>query len=183
MTMLTDLQKRKLMKLFSMYDAGCNGFLVSKDFDKVAQKLSNIAGWSVRSPKCVTLTHQLSQEWRCLKGDADTDRDRKISLDEWFCYYDEMLSDEQKYTERRESLQALIFDVFDHDEDGYLSEAEWGKLLTVYNISPVYTRLIFPLLDTDNDGLLSKTNTLELMRQFFYSDDPAAPGNLIFGPF
>ncbi|NEO84981.1 MAG: calcium-binding protein [Spirulina sp. SIO3F2] len=181
--MLTDLQKRKLMKLFSMYDANCDGSLVSQDFDAVAQKLSGIAGWSTRSPKCLTLTHQLSQKWKRLKGSADSDRDQQISIDEWFCYYDEVLADKKRYAEQVKSLQELIFDVFDANGDGELSADEWAKLLSVYNISPVYVSIIFPKLDADQDGVLKKADVLALMDEFFYSDDPNAPGNLVFGPY
>lgn len=181
--MLTDLQKRKLMKLFSMYDADFDGSLVGKDFEAVAHKLAEMAGWSTRSPKCLTLMGQFTQEWKRLKGSADADHDQKISIDEWFTYYDGVLSDEQKYNKRVQTLKELVFDVFDVNGDGELSAAEWSKLLSVYNVSPVYVSIIFPILDIDQDGVLKKPDVIALMREFFYSDDPDAPGNLVFGPY
>ncbi|MEM8641775.1 MAG: EF-hand domain-containing protein [Cyanobacteria bacterium P01_G01_bin.54] len=181
--MLTDLQKRKLMKLFSIYDADCDGALEQKDFDAVAQELTQTAGWSTRSPKCLTLTGQFSQEWKCLLSSADANRDRQISIEEWFSYYDDLLGDQQKYKERSELLQGQIFDVFDTNGDGELCATEWAKFLSICNISPIYVSVLFPKLDTDQDGVIKKSDFLALMHDFFYSDDPNAPGNLVFGPY
>jgi hypothetical protein len=37
-------------------------------------------------------------------------------------------------------------------------------------------------IDRNYDGLLSKEEFLPLLEEFYYSDDPNAPGNGIFGP-
>lgn len=181
--MLTDLQKRKLMKLFTVYDADCSGVLERKDFDKVAQELTAMAGWSTRSPKCLTLTNQFAQEWKCLLKSADADQDQAISIEEWFGYYDDLLSDEKKYQERAAALQDQIFDVFDANGNGELCDTEWAKFLSICNVSPVYVTVLFPKLDTDGDGVIKKADFLTLMQDFFYSNDPDAPGNLVFGPY
>ncbi|WP_217650486.1 EF-hand domain-containing protein [Spirulina major] len=181
--MLTDFQKRKLMKLFSMYDVNCDGFIVEQDFEDVAAKLADRAGWSVRSPKGITLKNQLAQDWQGLQKASDTNRDRQISLDEWLAYYDAVLADETLYNERVKALTQLVFDVFDQDEDNTLSAAEWGNLLCIYNTSPIYAPLIFSRLTTDTDGNLSREAVLSHIDEFFYSDDPGAPGNGMFGPY
>lgn len=181
--MLTDFQKRKLMKLFSMYDVNCDGFIVEQDFEDVAEKLADRAGWSTRSPKGITLKNQLAQDWQGLQKASDTNRDRQISIEEWFTYYDGVLTAETLYNERVKALTQMVFDVFDHDQDNTLSLAEWGNLLCIYNISPIYAPLIFARLSLDAEGNLSREAVLKHIDEFFYSDDPDAPGNSIFGPY
>ncbi len=181
--MLTDFQQRKLMKLFSMYDADCDGLIVGEDFDNVAKQLATIANWSARSPKGLTLFNQFSQEWQCLQKASDTDGDRKISLDEWFVYYEGVLGDEKQYQERVRSLTALVFDVFDQDGNQKMSQDEWANLLRVYHVSPIYVPAIFSRLDGDGDGFLSREDVTQAMDDFFYSNDPESPGNQMFGPY
>jgi hypothetical protein len=181
--MLTDLQKRKLTKFFSMYDANCGGCLVAQDFENIAKKFADLRGWGFRSPKYLSLCNQLTYDWKCLKSAADRDHDQKVCLDEWFNYYDEILGNQQKYAERVRSLVALVFEVFDENGDGKISQQEWSGLLKVYNVSPVYGAIVFPSLDKNHDGFLSKDEVLHLIHDFFYSDDPACVANSMFGPY
>jgi hypothetical protein len=64
-----------------------------------------------------------------------------------------------------------------------ISQQEWAGLLSVYNVSPVYAPLVFPKLDANQDGFLSKEEVLQLIRDFFYSNEPEAPANDMFGPY
>jgi hypothetical protein len=65
--MLTDLQKRKLTKLFSMYDSDYTGVLVKEDFDLMFDKLSTLRNWSLRSPRCLVLQDKLMRKWKGLE--------------------------------------------------------------------------------------------------------------------
>ncbi len=181
--MLTELQKRKLIKLFSMYDANYHGILVSHDFENIVKKLANIRNWGARSAKYQLLVDKCMHKWKCLKAEADKSHDQKVTLEEWLNYYDDLLNDEEKYNQEVRSLMELVFEVFDGDEDGKISQQEWAGLLSVYNVSPVYAPIVFPNLDSNQDGFLSKDEVLQLIRDFFYSNDPEAPANAMFGPY
>ena len=43
--MLTELQKRKIIKLFTIYDADNHGYLLFSDYEKIAHKLADLKGW------------------------------------------------------------------------------------------------------------------------------------------
>jgi Ca2+-binding EF-hand superfamily protein len=77
----------------------------------------------------------------------------------------------------------LVFDVFDGDGNGTICEAEWASFLKVHNVSPIYAQFVFPAIDLNQDGRLSKAELLTLLREFYFSDEPATPGNFLFGPF
>lgn len=182
-TVLTDLQKRKLTKLFSMYDSDYTGTLVKDDFELMFKKLSTLRNWSRRSPRCLVLQDKLMRKWQGLAQKADTSHNQEVSLPEWLTYYDEILANTKAYSEEVASLMELIFDVFDQNEDGKVNQEEWGQLLAAFNESPVHAPLIFPSLDNNQDGWLTKAEILRLFHDFCYSDESDNPANRMFGPY
>lgn len=181
--MLTELQTRKLTKLFSMYDECCNGYLCKKDFEKIVKKLAGVRNWGLRSPRYLALMNQLELDWKGLNQSADTDHDQKVSIAEWLHYYERVLDDPQNYEQQVQTLMEMIFDVFSKDESEGLNQQSWGLLLSVYNVSPVYAPLIFPTLDIEKSGSINREHMLLLIRDFFYSNEPNLPANAMFGPY
>jgi Ca2+-binding EF-hand superfamily protein len=41
----------------------------------------------------------------------------------------------------------------------------------------------FRRLDLDRDGYLSREEIFQNMKEYYFTDDPNAPGNWFFGPF
>jgi Ca2+-binding EF-hand superfamily protein len=181
--MLTELQARKLMKLFCMYDGDRDGYLVGRDFEAIAAKLGEVKNLGGRSPKLMGVKERLAQAWKSLVGKADTSGDKKISLDEWLAYYADVISDDAKYSREVQSLMNLIFDVFDTNGDGQISPKEWSELFQVYNIHPAYAPTAFKQLDANEDGSLSKAEILEFVDEFFCGDTADSPANAMFGPY
>lgn len=181
--MLTALQKRKLMKLFSMYDADCTGSLAKDDFELLLKKMASMRNWSVRSPRYLVMQDQLMRMWNGLAKKADKSHDKTISLNEWLAFKEDVLASETAYSKDVHPLMELIFDVFDEDEDGKLSEDDWGRLLSAYNVSPIYAAIAFPALTPEDDGRITKTSLLKSVRAFYYSDDENDPANGMFGPY
>ncbi|MEO1521529.1 MAG: calcium-binding protein [Cyanobacteria bacterium J06633_2] len=181
--MLTELQTRKLVKLFSMYDADYKGHIHRDDFENIAKKLAKRRNWSLRSPRYVTLSNQFTYDWKCLVRDADTGKNKQLSLEEWLSYYDQVLSNPDAYQKSAQQLMDLVFDAFDVDEDGKICADEWGDFLSVFNVCPVYAPRVFPGLDSDNNGFLCKEEVKAAFHDFFYSEDESCPANQMFGPF
>lgn len=181
--MLTELQTRKLLKLFCMYDGDHNEHLVQKDFEKIATKIAVVKNLGSRSPKVLALKERFFQVWKSLMNKADASGDRKICLNEWLAYYDEILGDKDKYLKEVQSLMKLIFEVFDDNSDGQLSQAEWTQLFQVYNVHPAYAPAAFKQLDMNGDGCLSRDEILVLIDDFFCGDDLDSVANSMFGPY
>ncbi|MBX2863386.1 MAG: calcium-binding protein [Leptolyngbyaceae cyanobacterium MAG.088] len=181
--MLTELQKRKLLKLFCMYDCDRDGVLVCKDFENIATRLADVKNLGARSPKVVALKERFRQAWKSLLSKANANSDKKITLAEWFTYYDDVLDNKERYIKEVQSLMKLIFEVFDTNGDGHLSPEEWAELFQVYNVHPAYAPLAFEQLDMNGDGFLSKEEILILIDNFFCGDDPDSVANEMFGPY
>ncbi|MEO1094441.1 MAG: EF-hand domain-containing protein [Cyanobacteria bacterium J06638_28] len=181
--MLSELQTRKLLKLFCMYDGDRNGYLVARDFERVATKLAEVKNLGARSPKVLALKERFLQVWKGLLSKADASGDKKICLNEWMAYYADVLNDEAKYTKEVKSLMKLIFDVFDTNGDGEICQSEWAELFQVYNIHPAYAPKAFEHLDENKDGVLSQEEILTLVDDFFCGDTADSVANSMFGPY
>ncbi len=78
----------------------------------------------------------------------------------------------------------------DVDHDQMVSPDEWLSLADqLLQSEQSYAAIMngigettFPRLDSDGDGYVSRDETMANLREFFYSDDPDAAGNLFFGP-
>ncbi|MFG6098344.1 EF-hand domain-containing protein [Leptothoe sp. ISB3NOV94-8A] len=181
--MLTDIQTRKLTKLFHLYDANDDGVLVQQDFIALAQRLANLRQEvQAASHQEQILTH-FQQDWVCLCAAADQNCDARITLREWLTYYEQILNDIKQYASRVIALVTLLFAAFDQDNDGQISEQEWISLLSVFNVLPIYASSIFLNLDVNQDGVLNQDEVLTLIHDFFYINEPSAPANFIFGPY
>ncbi|MEL7316223.1 MAG: EF-hand domain-containing protein [Cyanobacteria bacterium J06559_3] len=181
--MLTELQSRKLLKLFCMYDGDRNGFLVQQDFEQVVERLAKAKNLGARSPKVLALKERFRRVWQSLLAKADASGDQKVCLNEWMAYYVDVLGDEEKYAQEVHDLMKLIFDVFDTNGDGKLSQEEWAELFQVYNIHPAYAPSAFEQLDENQDGVLSQTEILVLVDDFFCGDTADSVANSMFGPY
>jgi Ca2+-binding EF-hand superfamily protein len=181
--MLTKLQVQKITKFFSMYDTNCDGLLVASDFEIIVKKLADLKNMGIRSAKYLALQDRFKQAWKSLEDHADTNHDHKISLQEWLDYYTIVLSDQQKYEDELHTLMDLVFEVFDENDDGNISQKEWENLFTIYNVCPIYAQDIFQSLDQNKDGFLDRGEIMNLIYQFFYSDDPQHLANRMFGPY
>lgn len=79
-------------------------------------------------------------------------------------------------------MTSLIFDAVDTDASGCLSLEEWAQLFRVYGIPVIYAPEAFARVDVDADQRLTREELLRRAEEFYYSQDPASPGNFMFGP-
>ena len=181
--MLTDLQVQKITKFFSMYDANCDGYLVSDDFELVVKRLADLKNLGSRSGKYIALKDRFRRAWKSLESHADLNHDHQVSLQEWISYYDKILGDEKAYDEELHTLMDIVFEAFDNNGDGKICREEWEHLFTIYNICPIYADKVFEKLDLNGDGYLDRSEVMNLIHRFFYSDDEMDVANRMFGPY
>ena len=67
---------------------------------------------------------------------------------------------------------------------GKITLEEYGEWMRAFRVEEqIITDDVFQKLDVNGDGTLSLEETLQLTREFFYSDDPDARGNWALGAF
>ncbi|MFF7250684.1 EF-hand domain-containing protein [Embleya sp. NPDC008237] len=108
---------------------------------------------------------------------ADTDNDGRVDVHEVHALMDRLHSMPEAVT----ATARIIFDAIDENRDGRISRTEHRRLVETWYGRSVDTDAVFDLLDLDGDGYLSRPEFALLWSQFWMSDDPAEPGNLLCG--
>lgn len=181
---LTEWQKRKLIKLFNLYDASQSGFLKLSDFERIGRNLATLKGYKSGSFIYEQLLIQFMYHWIRIRGEIKRKIDRKfdatVTLAEWLLYHERVLAD-PFYHRHIDFLTKQIFDVVEVDESGCFDCQEWQKLLQIYGIPVVQAEEAFATIAQNHDGLLSRTTVISLLEEFYYSQEPDASGNYLFG--
>lgn len=176
--MLHDLQERKLRHFFDVFDSDHDGLLEESDFQAYIQRMGEATGqrkgWDELQSRWMFV-------WTTLRAMGDVDRDDVVSPREWLSLADKLLQSEEGYNAIMHGIGTTTFDLLDSDGDGRISRDEWRTFFWSHGIEEA-TDGVFARLDIDGDGYVSRDETMANLREFFYSDDPDAPGNVFFGP-
>jgi EF hand domain-containing protein len=177
--MASDFQRRKVAAVFHAMDADDNGFLEQPDFELLAQRWVGIRGWESGSPGYERLEAIMMGWWSALRTMSDADRDGMVSLDELMVVVDQLdtMDDEVHRT------ADAMFEAVDEDGDGRISVEEHKQIVRAWKGSDEGVDETFARLDLDGDGCLSQTEFRELWSDFWRGDDPAKPGQWMFGSY
>ncbi len=179
--MLTALQQRKVTRMFHVYDINRDGVLQAQDFDAVGRNIAEQRGHAPGSAAHQGLVERYHGLWEKLSFASGGKT--AISLREFLAIMDAILGNRDGFEVMIQELGGTAFDVLDADRDGKVTLDEYRAFLVAHDIDPTLAERAFPKLDLDGDGHISRPEVLELARQFYYSDDPAAPGNLLYATF
>lgn len=180
--MLTDLQKQKLTRYFRVYDVDDNGTISLPDFERVVENVRALYGVDETSGAHASLRDGYMLRWSALAASADKDRSGGVDLDEWLTYWEGVIDDDARYEVEIASVAERLFEVFDTDEDGVLGADEFCNFYGVYGLKSALARQVFIDLDEDGDGRVTRKELMVMAHQFYRGNDPAAPGNRLFGP-
>ncbi len=180
--MLSDLQQKKLTRYFRVYDVDDDGRLARPDFERVVENVRALYGVDEESSTHRRLRDGYLVRWESLRKSADADRDGGVDLVEWLAWWDEVLSDEERYEGEVAVVTRTLFDIFDTDGDGVLGPDEFCNFYGVYGLDSAMARQVFAALDMDGDGTVTRHELVAMAHEFYRSDDPDAPGNRLFGP-
>ena len=105
-----------------------------------------------------------------------------MDLDEWLAYWDDLIGDDERYAAEVSGLVDRLYALFDTDESGRIDADEFCNFYGAYGLRADTARAVFDGLDADGDGTVSRAELSRMAHQFYRSDDPAAPGNGLYGP-
>jgi|SRR6476469_429282 len=181
--MLTELQKKKLTYYFHAFDVDKNGFLEKSDFDKIINGFAEAYNIAQDSETYQYISSTYGKRWEALAKQADTNADKKVSLDEWLSYQDKLVNDPNSDFLWLK-ITSMFHDIQDVDKDGSLSLEEYKVMYKIHGFGDdSLAAEIFAKLDFDGDGQIRKNDVMNLVADFYLSNNPQAPGNLFFGAY
>ncbi len=180
--MLSEIQKAKLVHLFNVLDANRNGRLQLDDFIGVTDHIIDHLGLARDSRRSRLLINKTSRLFIQLVIDLDS-RDMSISLKQWIKFFEWEMERHRggmlyHYINR---TTHHLFALFDLNGDKHISMGEYVNMLSVYNIPLDVCEQAFQQLDLNGDELISAEELVAGLHDYFYSSDPKALGNWIFG--
>jgi Ca2+-binding EF-hand superfamily protein len=175
--MATELQRRKYELIFDRFDADHDGVLGETDISAFAQLWCDAFNAAPRSEEWAKINKLASKMWREIGGSTDADGDKMVSKEEWYA----AMENPDFVDKVAVPFSLAAFDLADRDGDGKISLEEMIAAQSKGGMSEEETREVFHKLDTDNDGYVERDEFAQAVRDFYLSDDPNAPGNLLAG--
>jgi Ca2+-binding EF-hand superfamily protein len=180
--MTTELQDRKLAKVFNYLDADGNGVLELEDILAYASRLMSAFSEDPTAPKGQAVLDSFHSFWQELLSSIDMDGDRRISPEEWQLGFASAYIDDPAGYERafRPAAEAVL-NLADTDNNGTLERDEFARVQTAMRVAGDDVDAAFDHLDADNSNSLSVDELLTAVQEYFTSADPDAPGNWFYG--
>ncbi|MEQ9305877.1 MAG: EF-hand domain-containing protein [Marinoscillum sp.] len=181
--MLTALQSQKLTHYFNVLDYDKSGTLERSDFTSIGANLGTLWGFPTESAEYQASVTRCGRIWEDFSDFIRKSSSGQATLEEWLKFADLNIvnGDELLYEKHINRIAREIIELFDTDQDGYISLNEYLDLFMAYRIEIKYSAKSFTKLDENGDDLISKEELLTGIREFFRSDDEKAPGNWLFG--
>ncbi len=178
--MLTKLQKQKQTHFFHILDYDCNGVIQRDDFVAIGENIAVIRGFGVQSKEFEIVMSTSLGVWDKLTQYVHS---ANCSLDMWLTFIDSLVinSSEDWYDQYVTGMVQTLFDLFDTDNDYYISLDEYIDLFIGMRIEVRFAPISFKNLDQNKDGLISRDELVSAVEEFLKSDDPKATGNWLFG--
>jgi Ca2+-binding EF-hand superfamily protein len=184
----TELQKNKLMHMFELLDVDGNGVLEYDDFRMVVDVMAEERGLDKSSRRYLGLVASNKRLWKMFSRNLDADNDGGITLAEWLAFHIKCFLEDPKdkgmapeFSSALSSTAKFFLDLLDSDGDGVVTVDDYVLFCGAYNVGENEARIGFKMFDRDGNGQLSHQEVVEMVQEFYLSDDPQALGNLFFG--
>ncbi|MFE5807963.1 EF-hand domain-containing protein [Streptomyces sp. NPDC056491] len=175
--MASVFQEHKLRGMFAAFDADGDGYLREEDFTALVGRWGRLPGVEPGTELRARVEALLMGWWAALLETGDTNGDGAVDMGELLALVDLLPTMVAEVTATADT----VFDAVDSNGDGVISPEEHQRLVETWNGRPVDLDGVFELLDPDGHGHLSRERFALLWRQFWISDDPADPGNVLCG--
>lgn len=183
MLTLGDLQQQKAAHYFDLIDADNNGAIEPADFQWRADRLAESLRVTSEEERD-RLRRRVMLWWEHLSSLADENDDGRITREEWHMYWERFkiavsMGDRQRSIQKLERVARHTFRAIDRTGSGKITEEEFSNWLAAWDLDR--HEAIFRRLDRDDKGHLTEDDLVKATKEFYLSNDPDAPGNVLYG--
>ena len=107
----------------------------------------------------------------------DSDGDGQVTLEEYVAGFGAFIDQRDAFLAGMGALVDSFYSMADRDGDGLISEEELILHYRAWRHTEDQAREAFTHLDRGGRGGISKQDWMRNLEEFYYSDDPEAPGN------
>lgn len=179
---LTPFQKRKLEKMFAMFDLNRDGRVEERDFAHRVEAVARARGWDPESAEYRRNRSFALDEWENLRENAEVVDGGGVTLDAFLRWGEIFLGDREGVRAYARGDVQLLFDAMDTDGDERISADEYRTYLEVCGLDAAAADSFFAHADLDEDGRITRSEMTHAVEEFLLSEDPAAGGNFLLGP-
>lgn len=182
--MLGPLQQRKASHYFNLIDEDGNGLIEANDFELRADRMADARDLSEPDARAA-LRDRVMAWWTHLCTVADLDDDDRVSREEWETYWEALQISADEAEEDNRTLQSLeraargTFQAMNSANGDQVTVGEYADWLDAWGGEG--SAEAFDRLDRNDTSTLSEDNLVEAVKEFYLSNDPDAPGNLLYG--
>ncbi len=180
--MLSEFRTKKITREFKLFDANHDGKLGLEDFEVAAARLVEALGWPEGDPRSADLRRQRAMIWEEMCVAADFNQSGQIDLEEYLSFYKRMTEEMGPDPESAAPWFRRVCAV--HAESIGLGRAvdfeSYERFIQAHGLD-IDARASFDRLDLDSNGLLDPEECVLLCLQFYLAEDPALPGNALWG--
>lgn len=180
---MTRKQRYRLTYLFRLYDYDRNGCLDVDDIasvvEKVESRMTSMEAkerWNYEKVvvKAVKFFHRLLRE-------IPNDGQQQIELSRWIEFFETQMEEDDSLEEYVGLMINFMFDLFDEDHDGYISEEEYEFFYEIFDIDKDSFQKAFSNFDLNNDNRVSRYEMIRQLEAYFLDDMPGDDNNEVFG--
>lgn len=175
------LVRAKLARFFDLFDIDGDQRVTGGEYAQAADRICAAFGHRTGSSTCERLHTAFTDFWAGLCREAGVDPGVELEREQYVDALARLTSDPAGYDENVLPAIAAILAAADRDRDAVLNVDELHSLLTALRVDTADIGAVALRLDTNNDGVLNIDELDEAFCDYFTSDEPGAPGNLLFG--
>jgi len=172
---MSDFWLQKMRTYFDRIDFDKDGAITRKDFEGMAARFAD----KLDSAKAQDLTANITNVWD--KYLQSVGGGQPIAKDAFIAAMKTMAKDPGSKATLEGPLP-LFFRAVDANNDGMISEDEFGYFFQILGLDTAMAPASFQAIDTNADGQLSLQEFTEAGSEFFLSEDPSKPTKLFWGP-
>jgi len=175
--MVSEIRKNKLNYVFdTFFDVNKDGSIEKNDFEEAIDNIARIRGYNKDDANYKEVQERFLSIWEKLRVFADTNKDNKVSREEWLTMWSEPLNDEWK-----KLYMEFMFRLQDTSGDGSIDVEEFTNVCQTFGIPIEESKKAFAKISNDGKTEIDIKAYETLWKEYFSSDDVAAAGNSIFG--